>query len=241
MRIVSKRSQRAFTLVELLIALALVSMILLMLFSALRLASRSWDAIEAVHDATADLRVARSFIRRTLRQARPVEGIYVDGAPIRPLSGDQQGLEWTGPLSEYLGIPGLYMIRLVVERSGDTQQLVLYRWLLHPDILINPDDWPAWTPLAEEPIPTVPGAASGEDALGLWGDLDRADGAFGRTVLLGDLKQFSASYFGMIPGTNQREWTDHWLEQRGLPNSVALWLETTDQPVEPLVVLIKGD
>jgi len=59
-----------FTLVELLIALVLIAIISVLMFSGLRLGSRAWEGVETVSDRVSDLRVARNFIERTLRQAQ---------------------------------------------------------------------------------------------------------------------------------------------------------------------------
>jgi len=60
---------RGFTLVELLIALSLIGLITLLLFSGLRLGTRAWEGVETTADRTAELRVARNFLERALVQA----------------------------------------------------------------------------------------------------------------------------------------------------------------------------
>lgn len=222
-----------FTLVELLIALALISLVLLMLFSALTLASRSWDAVHDTGEASADLRIARSLIQRALRQLRQPEDLRVEGTPLRALSGDAEGLEWIAELSTHLGLPGLYLLRLVVEQQDQRAQLVLYRWLLHPDILDGGDDWPAWEPLAQGGAPRLRGDPSEQE--------DVNAGAFGRTLLIPELETFRIDYYGRLPGGTGRDWSDAWLEQRGVPDLVRIELSTPSRSWAPLSIRLLND
>lgn len=210
---------RGFTLVELLIALVLVATMTVLLFSGLRLGSRAWEAVETVSERVSDLRVARNFIDRMLLQARDV-AVVVDGVELPVFAGEPQRLELVAPLSEHVGIPGLYVLRLALEDAGEHPRLVLTRWLLHPEVLEGGDDYPAWEPM----IDSVGGPA---DA----GPLDRdvAAGVYGRTVLLPAVERFELAYFGIAEGEQQGDWFEDWLEQRRLPQQVRMELTTPEQ------------
>jgi general secretion pathway protein J len=209
-----------FTLVELLIALALIGIILVLLFSGLRLGARSWEAVEDASERVADLRVARQFIERSLRQLRP-ETVMLDGLEWPIFAGEEQALEWVAPLSDHVGIPGLYILRLRLEQTDGPPRLVLSRWLLHPEVLEGGDDFPPWEPLADA------GVASG-DAAGPF-DQDVAAGAQGRTVLLPAVERFRLEYFGRLEGETEPTWVPEWLEQRTPPSAVAIDLVTPTQ------------
>lgn len=210
---------RGFTLVELLIALALIGIITILLFSGLRLGSRGWEAVETTSERVADLRVARQFIARSLRQQRP-ETVVVDGVEQPVFAGEPQAIEWVAPLSEHVGIPGLYILRLNLEETEGAPRLVLSRWLLHPEILEGGDDFPPWEPLLET-------GASALDAGPF--DQDLAAGAQGRTVLLPAVQRFRLDYFGRIEGDTEPAWHEAWLDQREPPSAVAIDLTTPVQ------------
>jgi len=219
-----------FTLVELLIALVLVAIILVLLYSGLRLGSRAWEGVEAASDRVSDLRVARNFIETMLRQTRDAS-VLVDGVEVPVFAGDAQHLDLVAPLSEHVGVPGLYVLRLSLEEAGKHPRLVLTRWLLHPEVLEGGDDHPAWEPLAEA-------ADEAEDA----GPLDRdvASGAYGRTVVLPAVDRFQLAYFGVGEGEQDGEWFEDWLEQPRLPLRVRLDLTSPQQSWPAAVIALSG-
>ena len=112
------RRAAGFTLIELLIALAMVGLITLLLFSGLRIGSRTWEALDAAAARTDDLRFTSGFLSRTLAQARAATVVY-DGEMLPVFAGDAERLELAAPLSEHVGVPGLYILRLTLEASGN--------------------------------------------------------------------------------------------------------------------------
>lgn len=246
-----------FTLVELLIALAMVALITLLLFSGLRLGSRSWEAVDASAERTGAVRLATEFLGRTLSQMRPVALVF-DGETVPVFAGDQERLELAAPLSEHVGVPGLYILRLGLEGTGERQDLVLTRWLVHPEILEGKDDIPAWEPLGED---------SQMSLSGLRADADAAGGAFGRTLLLEDVQEIRIAYYGTpagelgtAPGApsgsrpsglgggrtgapglgdgNDAEWYDEWMEQPALPLLIRIRIATPGRSWPDLIVAL---
>jgi general secretion pathway protein J len=215
----SPRNVFGFTLVELLIALVLIAIITVLLFSGLRLGSRAWEGVDTVSERVSDLRITRNFVQGLLRQSRDVS-VIVDGVELPVFAGEPQRLELVAPLSEHVGIPGLYVLRLALEDAGEYPRLVLTRWLLHPEVLEGGEDHPPWEPL-------IDASAMDQDM----GPLDRdvASGAYGRTVLLPAVEQFDLAYFGVLEGEQEGEWVEEWLEQRHLPLRVRLNLTTPVQ------------
>ena len=182
----SVRAQ-GFTLIELIIALALIALITLLLFSGLRLGTRAWDGVDAVSERHAELRSARTFLDQALRQSRDLS-LRLDDQDRQVFTGNADSLEFVAPLSEHVGIPGLYVLRLGVEGRGERSRLVLTRWLLHPDVLLGQAGTPDWKPLD----PASPGISGAPAA-----DKDLAAGAFGQTVLLEGVGEFGLAYFGV--------------------------------------------
>lgn len=225
-----RHRQPGFTLVELLIALVLIAMITVLMFSGLRLGSRAWEGVETVTERVADVRMARNVIDRILRQARDVR-LFVDGVELAVFAGDQRSLELVAPLSEHVGVSGLYVIRFVLEDAGDYQRLVLIRWLLHPEVLEGGDDYPAWEPLLE-------GSAIATDSGPL--DEDLASGAFGRTVLLPRVGEFQLAYFGVAEGEQDAGWFDEWVQQPRLPRKIGYALTSPTQSWPEATIVLPG-
>jgi general secretion pathway protein J len=210
---------RGFTLLELLIALVLVSLITLLLFSGLRLGTRAWEGVEATADRTAEIRVARNFLDRELLQARQIE-LTVDAQRRFVFAGDSQAIEFVSPLSEHVGIPGLYVLRLTLDPGQRHRRLVLTRWLLNPDVLAGDDKVPEWRPLERS-----------QSSLGLPASLedDIAAGAFGSIVLLDAVGELEFAYFGAQQGELEPVWHADWTDQPRPPQAVRVHLTTTNQ------------
>jgi len=118
----AQRATAGFTLIELLIAITLTGLVLVLLYSALHLASRSWDAAERRADETAQVRVVHDFLRRKLRQARSLawheEGRPEDAAVMR---GSLHDIEFVAPPPAFLGPKGLHILALSLEPSREAE------------------------------------------------------------------------------------------------------------------------
>ena len=206
-----------FTLIELIIALALIGLITLLLFSGLRLGTRAWEGVDTLAERTAELRVARNFLARALAQARPAQ-IAFDGEQVLVFGGDAENLEFVAPLSEHVGTPGLYVLRLTLAR-GETTRLVLTRWLLHSDVLEGFGGAPEWEPFDGDAGPADNGHL----------DDDRAAGAFGSTLLLDGVAELEMGYFGVSDGDLTPDWHSEWFQNPRLPIAVRIRLTSKEQ------------
>lgn len=224
----TEKRNHGFTLIELLIALALISLITLLLFSGLRLGSRAWEAIDAAVEQVGELRLAHGFLTRTLSQAR-VATTTVEAESIVIFSGDAERIEFTAPLSEHIGISGLYILRLTLEDKGDSQLLILTRWLLHPEILEGGDDFPPWEPLEKGRTMSIDNSPS---------EMDAADGAYGRSLLLDHVETFEIVYYGLADGDADPDWHEDWFEQSSLPSQIRIRLTTTSRAWPDLVIAL---
>jgi general secretion pathway protein J len=244
------RRALGFTLIELIIALALIALITLLLFSGLRLGARAWDGVDALAERHAELRSARTFLDQALRQSRDLT-LLLEDQEHQVFVGNGDSLEFAAPLSEYVGVPGLYILRLGLDGRGENRRLVLTRWLLHPDVLLGDDSTPEWMPL-DPGSPGISGAPAE--------DKDLAAGAFGQTVLLDGVEDFELAYFGVaeeidgltqvagtdagpgqpevpqdpngVPGLENEpegQWYDEWVGQPHPPELVRLRLTSTRQ------------
>ena len=215
----SPKSSAGFTLIELLIAMALISIMVLLLFSGLRLGTRAWEGVEATADRHAELRIARGFLERELMQARQVQ-ITLDAERRFVFAGDSQAIEFAAPLSEHVGIAGLYVLRLSLEEADKHKALILTRWLLHPKILAGNDQVPAWQPLEKNQRWFAPAETSDEDV---------AAGVYGTTRLLDDVGELEFSYLGVQEGELAPTWHPDWTDQPQPPLAVRVHLTTTRQ------------
>ncbi len=66
------RPQRGFTLIELVVAMALLGTMMLLLYSGLSFSVRSWDAGDVNGRRTADRRIGENFLRREISELFPM-------------------------------------------------------------------------------------------------------------------------------------------------------------------------
>jgi len=213
-----------FTLVELIIALALIGLITLLLFSGIRLGTRAWDGVEAISEQNAEPRIARNFLSSALSQLRPVQ-VTFDAQKFLLFGGDAKNIEFVAPLSEHVGTPGLYVLRLSLAPS-DSSQLILTRRLFHPDVLDGFGDVPEWVPLEAESGPTDFGSY----------DKDLAGGVVGRILLLEGVEELEIGYFGIGEGEQDPQWNSQWLDEPRLPLAIRIHLTLRKQPWPDLLI-----
>jgi general secretion pathway protein J len=118
-------NQRGFTLLELLIGLALTGFILTLLFAAFRLGAQSWDAIDARSERIAQAQVSRSVVTRLIGSALPFR--WKRGAsPTLAFAGNDTELQFVAFLPQQLQQGGLARIALRIEPgAADTTRLTL--------------------------------------------------------------------------------------------------------------------
>ena len=220
-----RRRQPGFTLLEMLIALAVIGLIMLLLFGGLRLASRTWEGVESKAQATEAQRLARGFLRRSLLQARQ-QFWRVDGRQVALFFGDREQLEFVTPLSGHVGLGGLYVMRIGLQRNDvDGADLILQRWLLNTQVLEGSDAGiPQWQPLERPGATEVP--------------TDGPQGVYGANRLVADIQEIEWEYFGNIKGEREARWHEEWRDQPSLPTLVRLRLLGADEWPDMVVALV---
>lgn len=128
------RHVRGFTLLEVLGALALFSLLLLGVYSGVRTATHTVRSGEAAIQRVDEVRSAQQFLRRELAQARAVPLARTDkGDPIY-FKGDAHELRFVAPLPGYLGKLGPQLQQLKLVPNGDgTSRLEASFALMPPD------------------------------------------------------------------------------------------------------------
>ena len=107
-----------FTLVELLIALALTALVLAAAFAAFGLIGRSTDTATLLRDRSERMMLVERFLRDKLEGMRQVKR-FDNGRPVVFFSGNSAGLLWVAPLPERPVGGGLHVLRLGPERHPD--------------------------------------------------------------------------------------------------------------------------
>jgi len=132
--------QAGFTLLEMLVAIGLVSLLSLLTFTALRLGAAAWARTDARAAYTADVLVAHDLLRETIAQAYPALVHNADVTVIAAFQGTRDRLELSGPLPRTAAIGGLHRIRFALTNGEASQRLVM-AWRIErnaPDLDASP-------------------------------------------------------------------------------------------------------
>lgn len=126
------RRQTGFTLLELVVAITLMGLVLLVLYSGLRLGLNGWDSGARRAEASNRLRSVQEFLRRQLAQSMTVYQTQADGPQkkIVVFAGGTDAIEFVAPMLVHLGQGGLYRIRV---KAADGQMRVRWRPYLPGD------------------------------------------------------------------------------------------------------------
>lgn len=124
---------RGFTLLEVLVAMTLMSVILLLLYSGMRFGARSWEVSTARAEISSELRLVQDFIRRQWRQSNTVFYNDDDEGLIVAFHGESNELQLVAPMLAHLGFGGLYWVHYDLADDGGTRVLRLRWWPYQPD------------------------------------------------------------------------------------------------------------
>jgi general secretion pathway protein J len=145
----SRRAQSGFTLVEIVLAMVLLSVMMLLLYSGLSFALRSWDVGDAHGRRTADRRIGENFLRRELTEVFPMR--WKDPMTLKlAFSGEASRLRFVSTRPVGIALGGLALVG--VEAEGDARNgerhLVMRRAM--PD-----DEARDFGPLDQSEKPTI--------------------------------------------------------------------------------------
>ena len=119
----NKRPLRAagFTLVELLLAITLMSILLGLTYSGLRAATKSSARGEEILAAGGELRAAHQFVRRQLNQMLPLPFAATDDAQETRIvfEGNANRIQYVAPMPGYLGAGGPQVQLLEITHGND--------------------------------------------------------------------------------------------------------------------------
>ena len=124
---VSKSS--GFTLIEVVVALALASLVALGLTTALKTVGDAGDRLDKIAFRSEDARVVVAFLRQIVQSASARQGPSVNGLPAKAyFQGGEGSLEWLGVMPARYGAGGLYHFRLelLFEDGGEGSLILRY-------------------------------------------------------------------------------------------------------------------
>ena len=113
-----------FTLIELIVALAILALLVSMLPGAFAVAQRAWDTVRRIERLDAD-QAARTFVEQRLVEALPVLVTDPSGAQQSGFRGEARGVTFVSPAASGPAGGGIYRYRLTAESSGGADALVL--------------------------------------------------------------------------------------------------------------------
>lgn len=118
---------KGFTLVELLVSMALLSMVMVGMLSVMRSMAQAQDRVEHRLDDSDDLRVATAFIDNVMGHVsarKPQRALQPGESPFQ-FSARPQELIWVGVMPARFGMGGRSYFRLALEAGQGGQALVL--------------------------------------------------------------------------------------------------------------------
>jgi general secretion pathway protein J len=127
------RSEGGFTLLELLVGLVLLALLTAGLTPSLRLGSHAWDAVGREASEAAEVQTAQDFLRRAIAEAYPASFVDEDGHRRLAYAGEADSLAMVTPMPAYLGLGGLQVVRIGVDRREGRRNLVAIWTPLLPD------------------------------------------------------------------------------------------------------------
>lgn len=128
----SFRHTAGFTLVELLLAITLMSILLGLTYTGLRAATKSSQRGEVLLAAGGELRASHQFIRRQLNQMLPLS--FAETDEVQPLrivfQGDASYIRYVAPMPGYLGSGGPQVQLIEIVNDGNGGSIVQFRHAL---------------------------------------------------------------------------------------------------------------
>ena len=125
---------KGFTLVELLLAITLMSMLMALAYGGLRASTRATERGQVILEESGRVRMAHQFVRKQLNQMVPLvfmESEDLDIQEVRTVfEGTSQGIRFVGPMPGYLGFGGPQVQELLLVPGDKGLSLVISHALL---------------------------------------------------------------------------------------------------------------
>lgn len=119
------RAVKGFTLLEILIGTTLLGVMMLLLFSSIRMGIRVWDAGESRASEVDQLLTIHNFIRDQLTRSRPVLDDFSGDETEFSFSGTKDSLGFVSMLPNSAGRGGMHFYKLKVDEKDGVKHLML--------------------------------------------------------------------------------------------------------------------
>lgn len=135
-----RRHQKGFTLLEILIATAILGIMMVLLFGSISLGARVWDAGEKRAAKVDKILIIHNFIREHLSRARPVIDDFSEDqeeeGPVFAFSGTEETLRFVSILPTSAGRGGMYQFTLeaVEDEHGEGKVLMAQLRAFYPSL-----------------------------------------------------------------------------------------------------------
>ena len=124
----TRRRPTGFTLIEVVVAMALLATIMVLLYSGLTFALRSWDAGDANGRRVADRRLGENFMRREMTELFPLR--WKNATMLKfAFEGEKDHLKFASSRPAGLGQGGLSLVSIEVAERDRVRNLVMRRAL----------------------------------------------------------------------------------------------------------------
>ncbi|UEM24402.1 prepilin-type N-terminal cleavage/methylation domain-containing protein (plasmid) [Skermanella mucosa] len=133
------RGAAGFTLVEMLVTLALMGLVAVVTFGGLRFGARAWETGSGRAADAGEIEAVQTFLRRQMsRMLLPEDrSARASGAV---LLGEARGFQFLSILPPELGVGGIGFFRIYLDTGADNGRLALDWALYRPDGLVVPPD-----------------------------------------------------------------------------------------------------
>lgn len=151
-----RTAQRGFTLIELVVAMALLGTMMVLLYSGLSFALRGWDAGDANGRRSADRRIGENFLRRELSELFPMR--WKEPTVVKfAFEGEKDHVKFVSSRPAGISQGGLSLVALeVLEEGGQSRRKNLVMRRAMPD-----DEAKSFAPLdAAQPALLIAGVDS---------------------------------------------------------------------------------
>ena len=152
-----------FTLLELLIALALLGLISALLYGSLSLSANSWDRGEQKVEQATDMRLTEEMLRQTLAAQHPLRFHKVVDQPLY-FAGGTDSLSFAAAMPGRAG-GGMFYFRVALAPAGERSRLTLARIIPDYGAKAPPDFRDAESSVLDDHRRAAAGAGSGLSVL----------------------------------------------------------------------------